>query len=158
VTDALFVYGTLRRGAGAHHLVASDVVRMEAGTLAGHRLVGLGRRYPWCVRATARDQVSGDVLWTRRIDTLLRRLDRYERAIGPDREYERLVVPVEVGGEMVACWTYLGVRFPPGAEPVPGGDWLTSLPNQGAAVPESGSTIAADTSTASKAAPGTDRS
>jgi gamma-glutamylcyclotransferase (GGCT)/AIG2-like uncharacterized protein YtfP len=158
VTDALFVYGTLLPGAGAHHVVEPDVVRSDAGILFGHRLVGLGRRYPWCVPGTAGERVRGAVLWIHRIDLVLRRLDRYERANGPDPEYERRVVPVEVGGTTVECWTYLGVRLPAHIDPIPGGDWLASRHAQGTAVPEWGSTIAPDTSTASKADPGTERS
>ena len=158
MTDALFVYGTLRPGAAAHHVVEGDVVRSGAGILFGHRLVGLGRPYPWCVPGTRDDLVRGAVLWIGAIDDVLRQLDRYERATGPDPEYERLIAPVQMEVGTVDCWTYLGVRPPGQAELVPGGDWLASLCPHGAAVPESGLTIAPDTSTASKADPGTARS
>lgn len=123
--EAVFVYGTLRPRAKAFDVVAEFVERAESGRLVGHRLLGRGHRYPWCVASDSEDDaVAGDVLWLSAVGPALERLDRYERAVGPDPEYRRVLRPVLVAGGRVECWLYVGEAVPTWAEAIPGGDWL----------------------------------
>lgn len=126
VIDTVFVYGTLRPGCGAFPFVEPDVVRTADGTLEGHRLVGWGRPYPWCVASSdPEESVIGTVLWLREPAKVLARLDAYEGVQGPDREYRRGVRPVTTSNDTLDCWVYLGRVVPESALEVPGGDWLS---------------------------------
>lgn len=125
VIDRLFVYGTLRPGAGAYHVVEGDVLRVAEGRLGAHSLVGLGLPYPWCVEAAdPDDSVVGAILWLGDPPVTLARLDVYERAQGPDAEYLRDVRTVTTSEGDVECWVYLGRSVPASAVTVPGGDWI----------------------------------
>jgi gamma-glutamylcyclotransferase (GGCT)/AIG2-like uncharacterized protein YtfP len=92
----LFVYGTLRRGAGASHLLAGCRLLGEASVTG--RLYDVAGRYPALV-LEGDGPVWGEV-WAVP-DRVLAALDRYE-GVG-EGLFAR--VRVEAGGS--ACWTYV---------------------------------------------------
>lgn len=127
-TTLLFVYGTLRQGAGhsAHCL-------LEKGT----KLVGRGRMrgrlyeidgYPGAVWSDSDDgQVVGELYRLLEADSLLATLDGYEEA-GEDypepREYRRFRVTVELENKTkVGAWCYLYNRPTAGLKLIASGDW-----------------------------------
>lgn len=127
--ELLFVYGTLRRGAGSrmHGLVARSGAFVGMATFQG-LLYRIGA-YPGAVAsANPRHTVMGEVyrLWAP--DFVFRRLDRYEGCgpgFGQDPEYARtrclLTLP---SGQAVQAWIYLYNRSTAGLPPIPSGDFL----------------------------------
>lgn len=97
VTTRLFVYGTLMRGAGAHHLLAGASFLGEARTEPGYTLVDCGD-WPALIERGHRS-IEGEVY---AVDPArLPELDAYEDA--PEL-YERVLRPVSSFGEV---WMYL---------------------------------------------------
>ena len=99
---ALFVYGTLMDDARLESVTGQRFAR-RAARLEGFERVAPARGYPYVVpRAGAR--VDGHLI--ENVDAAsLRRLDTYE---DEGRLYLRRPVEVVVGGERVACETYVG--------------------------------------------------
>lgn len=114
----LFVYGTLRKGQPAHHLLGGAELVARARTEACFRLIDMGG-YPALVR-DGDCAVAGEIY---EIDPeLLPELDRYEDV--PEL-YER--VTLEIGG--MAAETYLLRPEHAGDRPeLPGGDWCRRDP------------------------------
>jgi gamma-glutamylcyclotransferase (GGCT)/AIG2-like uncharacterized protein YtfP len=124
----LFVYGTLRRGAGAMCArFLSDSTFVGAGRVAGRifRLDG----YPGMVACTEGSaQVVGEVfrLYDPLLDLPL--LDEYE-GCGPadplPHEFERGITPVQMDdGRTLDAWVYLYRLDTSGRAPIPSGDYL----------------------------------
>lgn len=128
IADALFVYGTLRRGA-AHpmHAVLRDGSQPLGAARVRGRLYDLGRN-PGIVLDPEAAWVHGE-LYRLRDRAVLAALDRYEGAAPEDpapREYERIVAAVELlaTGNPCPAWIY-EYRWPiANARPVHGGDYL----------------------------------
>ncbi len=99
---ALFVYGTLMDDARLESVTGQRFAR-RAARLEGFERVAPARGYPYVVpRAGA--HVDGHLI--ENVDAAsLRRLDTYE---DEGRLYLRRPVEVVVGGERVACETYVG--------------------------------------------------
>ena len=99
---ALFVYGTLMDDARLESVTGQRFAR-RAARLEGFERVASARGYPYVVpRAGA--HVDGHLI--ENVDAAsLRRLDTYE---DEGRLYLRRPVEVVVGGERVACETYVG--------------------------------------------------
>ncbi len=110
--EFLFVYGTLRGGAGSemHLLLARHADFVGDATYQG-KLYKVDD-YPGVVPSPdPSDLVRGEVYRLRDSDLLLLRLDRYE-GCGPGfpepTEYIRKIQPVRLpGGETIPAWIYL---------------------------------------------------
>jgi len=110
MTQSLFVYGTLKRGApneGRRLLRAAEFVS-RASTMGA--LYDLGR-YPGLVRGTARERVFGELyrLPVGSDGRILRQLDAYE---GNEFVRRRVYVTLPNGRKRLA-WTYILRRRPP---------------------------------------------
>jgi gamma-glutamylcyclotransferase (GGCT)/AIG2-like uncharacterized protein YtfP len=117
--EHLFVYGTLRRGARMHALLAGAARPLGPATFRG-RLYHLGG-YPGAVASPdSGDVVRGELyaLDGRDADRLLARLDRYE---GPD--FERVRAEVRSDGP-VSSWIYLVRTSVEGRPRIVSGDYL----------------------------------
>ena len=117
----LFVYGTLREGAGhpMHAVLASSGACVGAASVAG-RLVRVDW-YPGLVVTSAGEasRVIGEV-WALRDDSAFAALDDYEAD-----EYERRILPVRLAtGETLEAWTYVFTAAANDLEPIESGDWL----------------------------------
>ncbi len=113
--DAVFVYGTLKRGQGNHHWLRGAPCRGRR-RLAGARLHNLGP-YPMAVRGTG--IIHGEVYGVSEDD--LERLDGLEDA---PRLYQRHRLPLDDGS---LAWVYLGLPEQVRDLPlVPFADWDTA--------------------------------
>jgi gamma-glutamylaminecyclotransferase len=97
----LFVYGTLKRGQRAHHLLAGQQFRGEARTLPRYRLYDNGS-YPCLVEEPERGVAVQGELWEV-ADAILHRLDRYE---GVPELFCRKEVAMEGLAEPVCAYFY----------------------------------------------------
>lgn len=120
----LFVYGTLRRGSGAQHLLARASLQGPA-TVRGRLLLGPG--YPALI-LEGDDPVHGEI-WTCDAETLAE-LDRYE---GVQEDLFRRVL-TEIEG--APAWVYVaGDRLRDSGLPtIPGGDWIAWSTGESGAV------------------------
>ncbi|NJN45352.1 MAG: gamma-glutamylcyclotransferase [Candidatus Competibacteraceae bacterium] len=112
LTQAVFVYGTLRRGEANHHWLGNAPFLGQHRTPARYTLLDLGS-YPAAV-ANGHTAIVGELYGLD--DSLLARLDELEDY---PREYTRAVIPVPQG----RAWMYLYRRPPSGAMVIAGGDW-----------------------------------
>lgn len=132
----LFVYGTLRRGAGhpMHHLLAQYARWMGTATFPG-KLVDLGE-YPGAVAsANPAHLVRGEVYGVLNAGTLFPQLDAYEE-FWPQNPggslYQRQEKTVLLAsGEPVTAWMYLYNRPVKGLPLVASGDWLAKAGKAG---------------------------
>lgn len=112
----VFVYGTLRRGEPAHHLIADTTCVAEAHTPPHYTMVSLGE-YPALVEG-GRTAIVGEVY---RVDRVrLAMLDDYEEA---PAFYRR--VTIEVAGLQVQLYV-LPAQHAQDAPIIPSGDWRLS--------------------------------
>lgn len=123
-TFHLFAYGTLRRGATAHDILAG-ATHVRAATIGG-TLYDIDGEYPALI-LYGRTPVPGDI-WRCPAD-LLKRLDAYERV--DDGLFRR----VGLLAADIPCWTYvagpaLASRLTPDRL-MPHGDWLARLAPNG---------------------------
>jgi gamma-glutamylcyclotransferase (GGCT)/AIG2-like uncharacterized protein YtfP len=123
--EALFVYGTLRRGR-APAAVASRLAgrpRRGPARVAG-RLLDLGA-YPGAVLEAGAGRIEGELVDVEPADWGW--LDRYE-GHDPGAPEESLFVRVrteaEWAGRRQACWIYVYNGPAAGRPVIPGGDWL----------------------------------
>ncbi len=125
----LFVYGSLRAGAGhpMHAVLAKAGTFVGRGRVRGHLL--RIDWYPGLVRLDdVDDTVVGD-LWSLDDPTALRELDAYE-GCGPDaeppHEFERRSTTVVLDdGRTLPAWVYVYAGPVPARLPrIPSGDWL----------------------------------
>jgi gamma-glutamylcyclotransferase (GGCT)/AIG2-like uncharacterized protein YtfP len=114
----VFVYGTLKRGCGNHHLIASQQFIGPARTPAGFTLFSLGD-YPGMVRAPGDTAgVSGE-LWTVDAGCLLR-LDKLEGVA--EGLYERVAITLAPPFADQPAETYLYLHDLGGRKPL-GPEW-----------------------------------
>jgi gamma-glutamylcyclotransferase (GGCT)/AIG2-like uncharacterized protein YtfP len=119
----LFVYGTLRRGAPMHALIASDARLVGPATLAG-RLYDLGAYPAFSDRESKRDVVRGELydLAPEGREALLDSLDRYE-----GRSFERVLRSVTCDdGSTAQAFVYLFRGKLGSARRVRSGDYLAA--------------------------------
>lgn len=125
LVDRIFVYGSLRTGYSARHLVEPFVLAWEPATVRGE-LFGFPSGYPAVVLAADGGIVMGELLTLCDLNTCLPILDAYE---GTD--YTRELVQVQHVGGPSWAWIYvladprvtaLGTR-------VPSGEWLPPAVN-----------------------------
>lgn len=118
----LFVYGTLRSGGSAGHLLTAAAVRRHSATLGGYALYGRTWPYPF-VAPKPEGEVVGEVvvLEPRSANDLIADLDRYE---GP--EYRRTVAMVRVGENPMSAhlWEAADTTLLVEGERIPSGDWF----------------------------------
>ncbi|OEU75677.1 MAG: hypothetical protein BA869_02845 [Desulfuromonadales bacterium C00003107] len=127
-TDLLFVYGTLRQGAGhpSHRLLEKGAKLVGRGHMRGQLYEVKG--YPGAICSDRDDgQVVGELYRLLEADSLLATLDVYEEA-GEDypepREYQRCRVTVEREDKTkVVAWCYLYNRPAVGLRLIASGDW-----------------------------------
>ncbi len=126
--ELLFVYGTLRSGAG-HHMFES----LQAAASLLDRAVFQGRLYrvadyPGAVASTdPNDRVQGETYRVHEPETLLPRLDAYEGCDprDPRAPYLRRKLPVTLrSGEQVVAWIYLYNGPTDALERIRSGDFL----------------------------------
>jgi gamma-glutamylcyclotransferase (GGCT)/AIG2-like uncharacterized protein YtfP len=99
----LFVYGTLKRGQKANHLLGSGRFERTACTLPHYRLLDLGD-HPGLVEADgAGAAIKGELWW---IETnVIPELDDYE---GAPSKYERRPIVIEGCTDPVIAYFFLG--------------------------------------------------
>jgi gamma-glutamylcyclotransferase (GGCT)/AIG2-like uncharacterized protein YtfP len=120
--DRVFVYGSLRTGQSARHLIEPFVVAWEPATVRGE-LFGFPSGYPAVILAPDAGLVMGELLVLRDLPRCLPVLDAYEGV-----DYVREAIQVHhVGGP---SWAWIYVLADPRATAlgthVPSGEWLTS--------------------------------
>ncbi len=122
MTDLLFVYGALRKG-------ASNDWRMKKARWIGPATVpGTLVKidwYPGLVLGSG-GLVKGEVYEIG--PELLKELDEFEGLTGPDDrsgEYHRIRTKVDLAGEPREVWIYEWLKGTTGYEKVTSGDWLT---------------------------------
>lgn len=125
----LFVYGTLRKGAGhpMHRILSAGAEAVGEATFQG-RLFDLGR-YPGVVPGPAgRWRVAGEIYRMTRPEPLLSALDEYEGSAPQNpqpHEFRRAVQPIRWGnGEQGEAWIYLYIAPLNGARQIESGDYL----------------------------------
>jgi len=123
--DTVFVYGTLMQGQGNHGLLAQGA-SVESITRATVKagMVDLGG-YPAAFR-TENGQIQGELIRVRRLEEVLRRLDRLEGFTGYhlDSLYHRVLALVDVeGGLSCDAWIYLLAGSRKNYPIIASGDW-----------------------------------
>lgn len=119
----LFVYGSLRPGAG--HAQGAALARqghyLGAASVSG----ALYRVSHYPALGPGGDAVAGEVYGIP--EGYWAVLDAYEEAVGPDPEYRRLVTPVRLqSGLWLQAWVYWYARPLTGLVRIPGADWLSA--------------------------------
>lgn len=110
--EKIFVYGTLRKGGTAHHLMNGCKLLEEKTTIAGFKLYD-AVEYPFAVHtADPEDVVTGDMFAIK--EDLFLSLDAYE-----GEEYQREILP----GFDFYIYILTNNKTPLLPE-VSGGDWL----------------------------------
>ena len=132
----LFVYGTLRKGAGhpMHRILSAGAEAAGEATFQG-RLFDLGP-YPGVVPDPAgRWRVAGEIYRMNRPEPLLSALDEYEGCAPQDpqpHQYRRTVQPIRWGnGEQGEAWIYIYIASLKVARRIESGDylqWQSTLP------------------------------
>ena len=115
----VFIYGTLRKGGRAHHLMKKALFKAH-GSVSG-RLVHVDE-YPGLIFCEDQ-QVHGELYEVG--DSLLRELDRYEGCFESPAHYvrEKVVVLLE-NGESINAEVYRFNLLEPHHERIIGGDWI----------------------------------
>ncbi len=115
----IFIYGTLRRGGRAHHLMQGAEFH-ATGSIPG-RLVHVDQ-YPGLIPCDD-EQVMGELYLVG--DQLLNELDRYEGCLESPPHYIRqeTVVTLE-NGEKKSALVYVFQLLEPHHEEVENGDWI----------------------------------
>ncbi|NQV79645.1 MAG: gamma-glutamylcyclotransferase [Alphaproteobacteria bacterium] len=131
--NLLFVYGTLRRDAGApaYALFSEHARYLDDGDISG-RMYDLGA-YPGVVLSSqSGDHVFGEIYTLGTPEATLALLDRYEGVAGTrgdePPQYERLKVPVSSQRHgVVAAWIYVYLLVTDDRARIPSGDYLRFL-------------------------------
>ncbi|WP_038055747.1 gamma-glutamylcyclotransferase family protein [Thermus amyloliquefaciens] len=117
--EAVFVYGTLRRGQRNHPLVEGWVVKVLPGHVEGFRLFhlaeGRDRPYPYPGMVPGEGRVYGEVLVLP--EEVLPLLDQLEE------EYRRVRVVVGTEEGPLSAWAYVYLGNLEGAVWLPQGVW-----------------------------------
>jgi len=122
MSQYIFVYGTLKRGHGNHHLL-KDCDLVGPGRVKGCVLLDMGG-YPGMIPARGKDekagQAIGEVYFVPRGHRreVRARLDMLEKAY---QEYLPITIEVECGGHIRKCLAYLYMVTVVGG--ITGGDW-----------------------------------
>lgn len=115
----LFIYGTLKRGASNHAVLADQTYLGDARTVPGFRLL-LVADYPGLVRdPTDTRGVQGE-LWSV-TPVALARLDAFEGV--PEKLYRREIIKLLPPSEETVAHTYLYLRNTRGRRPIVSGNW-----------------------------------
>jgi len=118
----LFIYGTLKRGASNHAVLADQTFLGEATTVPGYRLFVVAD-YPGLVKdPTDRRGVQGEIWSVSR--EALRRLDDFEGV--PEKLYRRSLVDLAAPDNQTAVETYFYLRNTRGRRPIISGIWPTN--------------------------------
>jgi gamma-glutamylcyclotransferase (GGCT)/AIG2-like uncharacterized protein YtfP len=102
----VFLYGTLRSGGGADHLLADAVIERHPAVLEDHALYGASLPYPFVVEESC-GTVRGEMvhLLPESASEVLASLDAYE-----GDEYRRAKVSVDVAGRIIAAEVWIAAR------------------------------------------------
>lgn len=119
----IFVYGTLRRGERAD--LSRSLPFLSEGSIQGS--LYRGSSYPMAFHSTdPEDRIIGEVfsIHSSLEETILRRLDQYEGAVGDDPLYRREIVAVATPTDTVYAWVYFYAdSSTDGLTLIPSGDW-----------------------------------
>ncbi|MFP4093108.1 MAG: gamma-glutamylcyclotransferase [Cyclobacteriaceae bacterium] len=116
----LFVYGTLRKGGSNHYYMAESRLLRQAYCLRGYVLLNYHDMYPFMIKASAKEEVTGDVYQVD--EATLAELNLLEDV--ENKLYKLAWLPDE------GFYTYLKYEQDPEGMPrVAGGDWLAYLEN-----------------------------
>lgn len=124
IKPLLFVYGSLRRGAGAHGRLRPVAQCLGEASIPG-RLYDLGP-YPAALPARRPGERVHGELYRLTWPAALAALDRYEAGNRTDSQagqFRRASVPVQWRGRRVPAWVYWYDRPLRGARRLPGGHW-----------------------------------
>lgn len=103
LTALVFVYGSLKRGCGNHHVLGSSVKVADAVTLGRYSMRSGG--FPVVLKSNPNGRVTGEVY--RVGEEILERLDRLE---GNGAFYLREMVDLELAdGSFASAWMYVGM-------------------------------------------------
>ncbi len=131
----MFVYGTLRSEFSWNqfqHLVKQAATRIGMGNFRG-KLFDLGG-YPGAIFDPESDStVYGELyaLLPGRQQALFRALDAYEDCAGHSPQFRREKVPIDFRGKRLPAWVYLLAIPWAGLKPIPTGDYVAYLQEQG---------------------------
>lgn len=115
----LFIYGTLKRGASNHAVLADQTYLGDARTEPGYRLF-LVADYPGLIRdATDTRGVQGE-LWSVTPEAL-ERLDAFEGI--PEKLYRRDRIKLLPPSDNIDAQTYVYLRNTRGRRPIISGNW-----------------------------------
>jgi gamma-glutamylcyclotransferase (GGCT)/AIG2-like uncharacterized protein YtfP len=113
--NALFVYGTLKRGQSNHARVRS-ALRIVPATVRG-LLFGLDEGYPALIEGDG--VVHGELCFFDDLSAILPDLDAYEGS-----QYLRIRCEATLeDGERCQAWCYAAAALPHRAWPIPSGRW-----------------------------------
>lgn len=120
LVDRLFVYGSLRTGQSARHLVEPYVKDWTPATVCGE-MYAFPSGYPGVVLDPKGGIVMGELLWLRSLTVCLPQLDAFE-----GNDYLRELVQVEHVAGPSWAWIYVlaDPRVTALGTPVPGGEWI----------------------------------
>lgn len=123
---AVIVYGTLRRGAANHRLIAPYGPKIQTVTVPGWQLMGAGYWFPYAVPHPERSLIGDLCTFTK--ETWLDALASMDKLEGYPWHYTRLRVPAVTGdGRAVVGWMFTptnGREAVDRLSEVPGGDWI----------------------------------
>jgi len=121
----VFVYGTLKRGAHNHAVLAGQTLVAAARTVPGYRLYVVAD-YPGMVKDAAdRVGVAGEI-WSVD-DKALARLDAFEGV--PEQLYRRAPIPLQPPHDTQPVDGYLYLRNVRGRRILTDGNWPVSFPS-----------------------------
>lgn len=120
LVDRLFVYGSLRVGQSARHLVEPYLREWNPATVRGS-MFAFASGYPGVVLEPRGGIVMGELLRLRSLSTSLPLLDDYE-----GEGYSRVLTQVEHVGGPSWAWIYVlsDPRVAALGTPVPTGEWV----------------------------------
>ena len=118
-TQLIFIYGTLRRGGSAHHLMQGAEFKMK-GSISG-RLIHIDQ-YPGLIHCD-KQRVNGELYQVS--DALISELDRYEGCFESPPHYLREEIEVLLeNGETTSAQVYVFQLPEPHHEEIECGDWI----------------------------------
>jgi len=115
----LFIYGTLKRGASNHAVLAGQTYLGDATTVPGYRLF-LVADYPGLVKDTTDQRGVQGELWSVASEALAR-LDAFEGV--PEKLYRRAPIALLPPDNETTAETYLYLRNTRGRRPIIDGLW-----------------------------------
>lgn len=118
-TTTLFIYGTLKRGASNHTVLADQTYLGDARSVPGYRIY-LVADYPGLIRDPRDTRGVQGELWAVSPEALAR-LDAFEGI--PEKLYRRDPIQLLPPSQGVVAQTYFYLRNTRGRRPIINGNW-----------------------------------